>query len=73
MKFRVIKSALVDAVSQVSKAVSSKTTIPILTGIKIAVDEDRAHSDRKQFGHHHSGACSRQKRGLGSGVRGKNR
>jgi DNA polymerase-3 subunit beta len=40
MKFRVIKSALVDAVSQVSKAVSSKTTIPILTGIKIAVDED---------------------------------
>lgn len=40
MKFRVTKSALVDAVSQVSKAVSSKTTIPILTGIKIAVDEE---------------------------------
>ncbi|MBA4602858.1 DNA polymerase III subunit beta [Thermoactinomyces mirandus] len=40
MKFRVTKSALVDAVSQVSKAVSSKTTIPILTGIKISVDEE---------------------------------
>jgi DNA polymerase III subunit beta len=40
MKFRVIKSALVDAVSQVSKAVSSKTTIPILTGIKVTADEN---------------------------------
>lgn len=39
MKLRVIKSALVDAVSHVSKAVSQKTTIPILTGIKVAADE----------------------------------
>ncbi|SHE86586.1 DNA polymerase-3 subunit beta [Seinonella peptonophila] len=35
MKFQVSKSALVEAVSQVSKAVSSKTTIPILTGIQV--------------------------------------
>jgi DNA polymerase III subunit beta len=40
MKFRVAKTALVDAVSQVSKAVSSKTTIPILTGMKIQADEE---------------------------------
>ncbi|MBA4494117.1 DNA polymerase III subunit beta [Paenactinomyces guangxiensis] len=39
MKLRVIKSALVDAVSHVSKAVSQKTTIPILTGIKAMADE----------------------------------
>lgn len=39
MKLRVSKSALSDAVSQVSKAVSSKTTIPILTGIKVQADE----------------------------------
>lgn len=39
MKLRVIKSALVEAVSQVSKAVSQKTTIPILTGIKVSANE----------------------------------
>ncbi|MBD1371971.1 DNA polymerase III subunit beta [Hazenella sp. IB182357] len=33
MQIRIQKSILVDAVSQVSKAVSQKTTIPILTGI----------------------------------------
>ncbi|SFI70809.1 DNA polymerase-3 subunit beta [Thermoflavimicrobium dichotomicum] len=40
MKLNINKSALVDAVSQVSKAVSSKTTIPILTGIKVQADEE---------------------------------
>lgn len=39
MKFRIKKTALVDAVSQVSKAVSQKTTVPILTGIKAVLDE----------------------------------
>lgn len=39
MKFRISRSALVEAVSQVSKAVSQKTTVPILTGIKASVDE----------------------------------
>lgn len=39
MKLRIIKSVLVDAVSQVSKAVSQKTTVPILTGIKAVIDE----------------------------------
>ncbi|OYD07911.1 DNA polymerase III subunit beta [Paludifilum halophilum] len=40
MKFRISRSALVEAVSQVSKAVSQKTTVPILTGVKASVDED---------------------------------
>lgn len=40
MKFRISRSALTEAVSQVSKAVSQKTTVPILTGIKATVDED---------------------------------
>ena len=40
MKFRIARSALVDAVSQVSKAVSTRTTIPILTGIKVTADEE---------------------------------
>lgn len=40
MKFRISRSALTEAVSQVSKAVSQKTTVPILTGIKAVVDED---------------------------------
>lgn len=39
MKFRINKTALINAVSQVSKAVSQKTTIPILTGIKAVLDE----------------------------------
>ena len=39
MKFRINKTALIDAVSQVSKAVSQKTTVPILTGIKAVLDE----------------------------------
>ncbi|MDA8353605.1 MAG: DNA polymerase III subunit beta [Firmicutes bacterium] len=40
MKFRISRSALTDGVSQVSKAVSNKTTVPILTGIKATVDEN---------------------------------
>ena len=40
MKFRIARSALVDAVSQVSKAVSTRTTIPILTGIKVTAEEE---------------------------------
>jgi DNA polymerase III subunit beta len=40
MKLRVIKSVLVEAVSQVSKAVSTRTTLPILTGIKVDADTD---------------------------------
>jgi DNA polymerase III subunit beta len=40
MKFRIVKSALSEAVSQVSKAVSQKTTIPVLTGIKVTADEE---------------------------------
>mgnify|MGYP001210658739 CR=1 FL=1 len=40
MKFRILRPALADGVAQVSKAVSQKTTIPILTGIKIKVDDE---------------------------------
>jgi DNA polymerase-3 subunit beta len=40
MKVKIAKSPLVDAVSQVLKAVSSKTTIPILTGIKVSADQE---------------------------------
>lgn len=40
MKLRVTKSVLVEAVSQVSKAVSQKTTIPVLTGIKLLANEE---------------------------------
>lgn len=40
MKFRISRPALVDGVAQVSKAVSQKTTIPILTGIKMSVNEE---------------------------------
>lgn len=39
MKFRINKPALINAVSQVSKAVSQKTTVPILTGIKAVLNE----------------------------------
>lgn len=39
MKLRITKSVLIDAVTQVSKAVSQKTTVPILTGIKAVLDE----------------------------------
>lgn len=40
MKFTVLKSKLVEAVGHVMKAVSSRTTIPILTGIKITAGLD---------------------------------
>ncbi|RYL94227.1 DNA polymerase III subunit beta [Sporolactobacillus sp. THM19-2] len=40
MHVSVQKNRLAEAVSQVMKAVSSKTTIPILTGIKISADPD---------------------------------
>ncbi len=39
MKFTIPKQSLVDAVSHVNIAVSSRTTIPVLTGIKLEVDE----------------------------------
>lgn len=39
MKFIIQKQPLVEAVSHVSTAVSTKTTIPILTGIKIVVND----------------------------------
>lgn len=40
MKFWIKKAALTHAVSQVSKVVSQKTTIPILTGIKAVLAEE---------------------------------
>lgn len=40
MKIRIAKSALVEAVTQVSKAISQKTTIPVLTGMKATADQE---------------------------------
>lgn len=40
MKLRILKDELNDAIQHVSKAVSSRTTIPILSGIKIEVTDD---------------------------------
>lgn len=40
MKLRILKSAFSDAVFQVSKVISQKTTIPILMGIKITANEN---------------------------------
>lgn len=40
MKLRILKDELNDSIQHVSKAVSSRTTIPILSGIKIEVTDD---------------------------------
>ncbi|MFY3792512.1 DNA polymerase III subunit beta [Ureibacillus sp. MALMAid1270] len=40
MKFDIMRDRLLDALNDVMKAVSSKTTIPILTGIKIDVTKE---------------------------------
>jgi len=39
MKFEIMRERLLDGLSDVMKAVSSKTTIPILTGIKLEISE----------------------------------
>jgi DNA polymerase-3 subunit beta len=41
MKVRILQRVLADAVSQVSKAVATRTTTPILTGIKVTAEEDQ--------------------------------
>lgn len=40
MKFEIMRQQLLDGLNDVMKAVSSKTTIPILTGIKLEVTEE---------------------------------
>jgi DNA polymerase-3 subunit beta len=40
MKFEIMRHRLLDGLNDVMKAISSKTTIPILTGIKLEVTED---------------------------------
>ena len=40
MKFEIMRDRLLDGLNDVMKAVSSKTTIPILTGIKIDVTNE---------------------------------
>ena len=39
MKFEIIRDELLDGLNDVMKAISQKVAIPILTGIKIEVDE----------------------------------
>jgi DNA polymerase-3 subunit beta len=41
MKLRILQDVLVEAVSQVTKAISTRTTIPILTGIKVTAEENQ--------------------------------
>ncbi|WP_019413365.1 DNA polymerase III subunit beta [Paenisporosarcina sp. TG20] len=43
MKFEIMRERLLDGLNDVMKAVSSKTTIPILTGIKLDVTEKGLH------------------------------
>jgi DNA polymerase III subunit beta len=43
MKFEIMRERLLDGLNDVMKAVSSKTTIPILTGIKLEVTEEGLH------------------------------
>ncbi|EMR05566.1 DNA polymerase III subunit beta [Bhargavaea cecembensis DSE10] len=43
MKFEIARDRLLDGLSDVMKAVSSKAAIPILTGIKLDVDEEGLH------------------------------
>lgn len=40
MKFEIMRDRLLDGLNDVTKAISSKTTIPILTGIKIDVTDE---------------------------------
>ena len=39
MKFEIMRERLLDGLNDVMKAVSSKTTIPILTGIKLKLQK----------------------------------
>lgn len=43
MKFEMMRHRLLDGLNDVMKAVSSKTTIPILTGIKLELTEEGLH------------------------------
>jgi len=43
MKFEIMRHRLLDGLNDVMKAVSSKTTIPILSGIKLEVTEEGLH------------------------------
>ncbi len=53
MRFSIQKDYLVRSVQDVMKAVSSRTTIPILTGIKVVATEEgvteAAHENAKAF------------------------
>lgn len=40
MKFEVMRDSLLNGLNDVMKAVSSKTTIPILTGLKLEVTKE---------------------------------
>jgi DNA polymerase-3 subunit beta len=40
MKFSILRDRLIESVQDVSKAIASRTTIPILTGIKIVASEE---------------------------------
>ena len=41
MKFTIDRPAFINQLNNVLRAISSKTTIPILTGLKMVVDKER--------------------------------
>ena len=41
MKFTINRPAFISQLNNVLRAISSKTTIPILTGLKMVVDKER--------------------------------
>jgi DNA polymerase-3 subunit beta len=53
MKISILKNELNESIGHVSKAISSRTTIPILTGIKLEVNHQGVTSDRKRYGYLH--------------------
>ena len=46
MKFEIMRDSLLDGLNDVMKAVSSKTTIPILTGLKLEVTNEGLYINR---------------------------
>ena len=45
MNFTINRTAFISQLNNVLRAISSKTTIPILTGLKMVVDTDRSPID----------------------------
>ena len=51
MEFTVSYASFTSAVSEINKVISSKSVIPILSGIKIEANENGLKLNGKQFGY----------------------